>query len=220
MWFFGNQTLSALLTFQASVGLPETGACDEATWNALLGPETIRMRLIEAAALDLLGDGGASPPGAPAGQGATSNGSLGSQSFSSGAYAKQEVHAPSDSGASSQQRQAARLTSWPVLREGEGGAEVHGLQIALNNKGYYCGEDDCVWWQFGMDTYSSLLTFQACNGLSETGVSDAATWKALLGPDACPSDVLELKSGDDTDDDLQEGDTVWLLGEQRWEVRI
>ncbi len=151
---------------QASVGLPETGACDEATWNALLGPETIRMRLIEAAALvsnifppspgqgcdacsdmpckhhhlwgtsfwaltnnmqhvqDLLGDGGASPPGAPAGQGATSNGSLGSQSFSSGAYAKQEVHAPSDSGASSQQGQAARLTSWPVLREGEGGAEV------------------------------------------------------------------------------------------------
>ncbi len=39
-------------------------------------------------------------------------------------------------------------------------AQVHGLQIALNNKGYYCGEDDCVWWQFGMDTYSSLLTFQ------------------------------------------------------------
>lgn len=36
---------------QASVGLPETGACDEATWNALLGPNTVRMRLIEAAAL-------------------------------------------------------------------------------------------------------------------------------------------------------------------------
>jgi hypothetical protein len=38
--------------------------------------------------------------------------------------------------------------------------QVHGLQVALNNKGYYCGEDDCVWWQFGMDTFSSLLTFQ------------------------------------------------------------
>jgi hypothetical protein len=85
-WFFGEQTLSALLTFQvgafvyhldvrlrrsctgwphynsdlhwygdvgeqASVGLPETGACDEATWNALLGANTVRMRLIEAAAL-------------------------------------------------------------------------------------------------------------------------------------------------------------------------
>ncbi len=38
--------------------------------------------------------------------------------------------------------------------------QVHGLQVALNNKGYYCGEDDSVWWQFGMDTYSSLITFQ------------------------------------------------------------
>ena len=36
---------------QASVGLPETGACDEATWNVLLGPDTVRMRVIEAAAL-------------------------------------------------------------------------------------------------------------------------------------------------------------------------
>jgi hypothetical protein len=62
--------------------------------------------------------------------------------------------------------------------------------------------------------------WQACNGLAETGVSDEATWKALLGASASPSDVLELKSGDDTDDDLQENDRVWLLGEQRWEIRI
>lgn len=40
------------------------------------------------------------------------------------------------------------------------GQQVHGLQVALNNCGYYCGEDDTVWWQFGGDTYSSLLTFQ------------------------------------------------------------
>ena len=64
------------------------------------------------------------------------------------------------------------------------------------------------------------MVFQACHGLAETGVSDEATWKALLGASACPQDILELKSGDDTDDDLQENDKVWLLGEQRWEVRI
>ena len=38
--------------------------------------------------------------------------------------------------------------------------QVHHLQVALNEHGYYCGEDETVWWQFGMDTYSSLLTFQ------------------------------------------------------------
>jgi hypothetical protein len=61
---------------------------------------------------------------------------------------------------------------------------------------------------------------QACTGLAETGVSDAATWKSLLGPDAKPSDVLSIKSGDSTDEDLEaSGDRVWLLGEQRWEIR-
>lgn len=38
--------------------------------------------------------------------------------------------------------------------------QVHALQASLHRKGYYCGEDDAVWWQFGMDTQSSLTTFQ------------------------------------------------------------
>ena len=38
--------------------------------------------------------------------------------------------------------------------------QVHHLQVVLNQHGYYCGEDETVWWQFGSDTYSSLLTFQ------------------------------------------------------------
>lgn len=60
---------------------------------------------------------------------------------------------------------------------------------------------------------------QACNELSETGVADAATWKALLGADAQPSDIIHIKSGDITDEDMQGTERVWLLGEQRWEVR-
>ena len=40
------------------------------------------------------------------------------------------------------------------------GSQVHHLQVVLNQHGYYCGEDETVWWQFGSDTYSSLLTFQ------------------------------------------------------------
>lgn len=51
-------------------------------------------------------------------------------------------------------------------------------------------------------------------------MADAATWKSLLGADAEPSDVLSLKSGDSTDEDLGGMDErVWLLGEQRWEIR-
>ncbi|BDA48780.1 probable protein disulfide isomerase pTAC5, chloroplastic at N-terminal half [Coccomyxa sp. Obi] len=217
-WYFGEQTLSALLTFQASVGLPETGVCDEDTWNLLLGAETVRMRLIEASALELLDSGDTRVTGSSNGQQMSSNGTP--PSPSSSAQTKQQSSAPAENGSSGAKGQAGRLKTWPILREGEGGAEVHGLQVALNNKGYYCGEDDSAWWQFGMDTYSSLITFQACNNLAETGIADEATWKALLGSDASPSDILALKSGDNTDDDLQEGgDMVWLLGEQRWEVR-
>lgn len=36
-WMFGPTTVSALTTFQACSGLPESGVCDEATWHALLG---------------------------------------------------------------------------------------------------------------------------------------------------------------------------------------
>ena len=32
--------------------------------------------------------------------------------------------------------------------------------MALNTAGFYCGEDDTEWWQFGSDTQSSLLTYQ------------------------------------------------------------
>lgn len=38
-FYFGSGTRSALLTFQACAGLPETGVCDGATWTALLGAE-------------------------------------------------------------------------------------------------------------------------------------------------------------------------------------
>jgi peptidoglycan hydrolase-like protein with peptidoglycan-binding domain len=36
-WMFGPSTLSAVTTFQACCGLPETGVCDRETWKALMG---------------------------------------------------------------------------------------------------------------------------------------------------------------------------------------
>lgn len=61
---------------------------------------------------------------------------------------------------------------------------------------------------------------QECSGLPATGVTDAQTWLALLGPDAVPADAVGLLSGDSHDEDLSadvgEGRGVWLMGEGRW----
>ena len=62
---------------------------------------------------------------------------------------------------------------------------------------------------------------QECAGLQGTGVADAQTWKALLGADAEPAHLADLRADDATDEDLSEiGDRVWLLGEQRWARKL
>ena len=38
--------------------------------------------------------------------------------------------------------------------------QVHSLQVALSNRGYFCGDEDMEWWQFGSSTFSALQTFQ------------------------------------------------------------
>jgi hypothetical protein len=48
-------------------------------------------------------------------------------------------------------------------------------------------------------------------------VSDERTWLALLGPDATPDMIMELKSEEYEDDLTAPHDgAVWMLGEQRW----
>lgn len=54
--------------------------------------------------------------------------------------------------------------------------------------------------------------------MPESGVVDATTWKALLGPDATPDSLTSLTN--EFEDDLTDDhDSIWLLGEQRWERR-
>ena len=53
-------------------------------------------------------------------------------------------------------------TKWTVLREGDGGRHVHELQVALVQQGFWPGEDDMQWWQFGDATCSAVQTFQVC----------------------------------------------------------
>jgi hypothetical protein len=34
------------------------------------------------------------------------------------------------------------------------------IQVALTRVGYYCGDDEMRWWQFGEATANALKTFQ------------------------------------------------------------
>lgn len=88
--------------------------------------------------------------------------------------------------------QRKHLDTWAILLEGDGGREVHSLQVALLEKGYFCGEDEMEWWMFGDSTANALRTFQACCDLPESGVCDERTWRALLGADAEPKDVYSI----------------------------
>lgn len=87
----------------------------------------------------------------------------------------------------------------------------------LQQQGFHPDEEDTQWWMFGPTTVSAISTFQACSGLPESGVCDALTWRALLGPDATPEGIDLVFSGDSDDEDMEETEgRVYLLGEQRW----
>lgn len=54
-----------------------------------------------------------------------------------------------------------------VLREGDGGKDVHYLHVALEQKGFIADEEDQRWWFFGSSTNDCVLTFQvllSCSG--------------------------------------------------------
>ena len=47
-----------------------------------------------------------------------------------------------------------------VLREGDGGRNVHHLQVALDRNGFNPDVEDQRWWQFGSSTLDCVYTFQ------------------------------------------------------------
>jgi peptidoglycan hydrolase-like protein with peptidoglycan-binding domain len=64
---------------------------------------------------------------------------------------------------------------------------VSKLHAALGGAGYYAPDGEAEDFYFGEGTAAALLSYQACQGLPETGVTDDATWAALLGSDAVAS---------------------------------
>ncbi|KAG2494501.1 hypothetical protein HYH03_007270 [Edaphochlamys debaryana] len=226
-WFFGEGTHMAVLAFQASEHLPETGVVDRPTWAALLGQDVTdelyaRAGSAAASSSSSRGAAGVAPKPEP----------MASTGSTEGGEEDEDEEDELDGHASPARREASNAATgrWPVLMEGDGGKEVHALQVALSNAGFHPSDDDMRWWQFGDTTNNALRYFQGCSGLPESGVADERTWRALLGPDAQPSDMFSLKlekqaNSDDEDNGFEadmDGVTkgrVWLIGEQRWEKK-
>lgn len=242
-FYFGPRTRAALETFQACEGLPETGVCDEGTWLALVRGDEGRLRELRLRAPTEEGVGVEVAAGVAAAA-ASSSSSTASVSHShthtlrvdddGKGHLRITEEDRDEETVAIETRPAKPTTAWPILREGDGGRQVHALQVALDAAGMSCGEDDEQWWQFGDSTHSALVTFQACEGLPESGVADEKTWRKLLAVAArksgrekdvssfVPSDVDSLTSGDVNDDDMlgnHQAGMVFLLGEQRWEKK-
>ena len=233
--YFGPSTQEALCYFQASVGLPEVGYVDPETWRALLGedkyawgPAPGAIGFDEKAA-----SAEQSSPGVE-----LSDGAKAAKEWSETVVSMVD-NPDNDPGDDAplwgDEKTRVRMVSeeftqlnasgdkWPVLRQEDGGMEVHKLHVLLDGLGYYSGEEDMEWWTFGMGTENALGTFQASSGLPDTGLTCLLTWKALLGeervamgPAAAFETVGELESGEYTMD-LSQQDRVFLLGEGRFE---
>jgi hypothetical protein len=237
-WLFGEGTLNALLTFQACSGVAETGVTDAATWRALLGDvacaavapfSTAASGASESTAVEAVTAATAGPADVTLRRKRkTATGKGRAKAAAADSDDDTEGWAGVDAGADAAiavadaaALAAAPAARWPVLRREDGDARVGALQALLDEAGFACGEDDVRYWFFGDATDAALRTFQACapgGALPETGVTDAATWRALLGAKRFASGPAVLAALVDAGDDMVARTGVYLIGEDRWEV--
>ena len=245
-FYFGPSTADALCYFQASAGLPETGVCDAETWGALLGAERYAWGPPPGAVgFEEAGDAAAGDAAAGDAASAAAPASLSAAAASAKAWSETAVTAlVEDEDASASGREdlwgdeksrndierreksdpsgLKNAKKWPVLRPEDGGWETHKLQVLLDEQGYYSGEEDMEYWFFGITTENALGTFQASNGIPDTGLTCADTWRVLLGEARFAMDAkaaLETVGDGEFPLDLSRQDRVFLLGENRFEDR-
>ena len=87
---------------------------------------------------------------------------------------------------------------------------------------YRSGEEDMEYWYFGSTTENALGTYQASNGLPDTGLTCINTWKSLFGEEKFalgPEAALATVGDGDYPDDLSDQNRVFLLGEGRFEQK-
>lgn len=247
--YFGASTQDALCYFQAGAGLPETGFVDADTWKALLGPERFGWGPVPGAiGFDQEEFPSASSEGekkendAPSNEEGSATKGLSAAQQSAKDWSEtvkslvddEDAHASgkedlwgrdersgtvSSGGSSSSSRSP---NGWPTLRLEDGGVEVHKLQVLLDERGYYSGEEDMEYWFFGSTTENALGTFQASNGLPDTGVACERTWIKLFGEARVktfrnPEEAIDAVGDGDYPEDLSRQDRVFLLGEGRFE---
>ena len=229
--YFGPSTQDALCYFQASKKLPETGVVDADTWRALLGEEKYAWGPVPGAIgfEDAAEDTQAAPEPAPsAAAKSAKEWSEGVKSLVDDAdnYGDEplwgdEKNRPAEP-TKTETQQTEHGHKWPVLRQEDGGMEVHKLQVLLDMQGFYSGEEDMEYWFFGYTTENALGTFQASNKLPDTGLTCVATWRALLGEERMalgPEAAFATVPDGDYPMDLADQDRVFLLGEGRFEMK-
>ncbi|CAG9463767.1 unnamed protein product [Pedinophyceae sp. YPF-701] len=240
-FFFGETTLRAVLTFQACEGLEESGTVAEAEWKTLLGKKMVPkdwpvnpadLEALEAAEAysGALAESGALPATQPttpvsADPEADGRSSLVSDFFKQFGVPDTDSE-PEDLSSDGDDVPApapAKPDGWPTLREGDGDENVHKLQLLLMRKGFFSGEEDMKWWMMGDSTMEALKTYQASEGLPESGIATAKVWRLLLGDaNAEPGALADVRAESETEMDYSQDmsqDTdgmVYLLGEQRW----
>ena len=95
-------------------------------------------------------------------------------------------------------------------------------QNSIQSHGFFSGDDDMQWWEFGDGTHKALQMFQACRGLPQTGTTSPLVWELLLGDAADEGIEAATALGGpyvgeyETDLESVEG-RVYLLGEDRFE---
>ena len=251
-FYFGPSTADALCYFQASAGLPETGVCDAETWGALLGAERYawgpppgavgfeEASDAAAAAASAAGDAAASAAASAAAPASLSAAAASAKAWSetavtalvededASASGREDLWGDEKSRNDIERREKSdpsglkNAKKWPVLRPEDGGWETHKLQVLLDEQGYYSGEEDMEYWFFGVTTTNALGTFQASNGIPDTGLTCADTWRVLLGEERFAMDAtaaLETVGDGEFPLDLSRQDRVFLLGENRFEDR-
>lgn len=73
-------------------------------------------------------------------------------------------------------RPAAALASWPLVRNGDNGANVKTVQFLLLHRGYSVTADGA----FGPATETAVKSFQTANALTADGIVGAGTWSKLV----------------------------------------
>ncbi|KAF9604824.1 hypothetical protein IFM89_010365 [Coptis chinensis] len=131
-------------------------------------------------------------------------------------------------------RKNKRISS---LRKGSEGVEVHAMQEALQNLGFYSGEEDMEFSSFLSGTERAVKTWQASLGACEDGIMTAELLEKLfmeqgaVDPNfhestngasvASVTEVLEIKQNVIKESEVAEFEAshhrVFLLGENRWE---